>query len=165
MRTMPNNTLNTDGPKACAFETGAVRVSRSSGQLLGGPRRPRLTRSRNRSCRGTGTFNLPSMAVAEILVFNCNFKELRGDLVITVYDDGSPARIGVEQGVGDRAQPYFDAATGAHIFVELNGVDFPITLTTILKDGTAWHSRHVLGIDGIVDASQMSGFCKRRSIH
>ena len=97
------------------------------------------------------------MAVAEILVFNCNFKELRGDLVITVYDDGSPAKIGVEQGVGDKAQPYFHAATGAHIFVELNGVDFPITLTTILKDGTAWHSRHVLGIDGIVDASQIEG--------
>ena len=37
MRTMPNNTLNTDGPKACAFETGAVRGIALIGAALGWP--------------------------------------------------------------------------------------------------------------------------------
>ena len=85
-------------------------------------------------------------------------------LVVTIYDDGSPARIGREQGIGDKASPYFDAATGAYIFVEFNGVGLPSSLTTVLKDGTAWHSRHTLFIGGDLVASQMRGKCSRRTI-
>jgi hypothetical protein len=107
---------------------------------------------------------LPSSAAADVLVFSCKLKGEDGLLVFTVYDDGSPARIGVEQGVGDKAQPYFDEATGAYIFVELNGVGLPISLTTVLKDGTAWHSGHTLSIVGDVVAFQTSGSCQRRSI-
>ena len=37
---------------------------------------------------------------------------------ITIYDDGSPSRVGVEVGVGTKAKVYLDPPTGATILVE-----------------------------------------------
>ena len=114
------------------------------------------------------SFAWPTIAVADVTVFQCNFPQGSGGpdfpFIVTVYDDGSPARIGAEQGVGDKASPYFDAATGAYIFVEFNGVGLPCSLTTVLKDGAAWHSRHTLDVGGHMVAEQMLGTCSRRTI-
>lgn len=103
-------------------------------------------------------------AIAQVEIFKCVFPEF--SFVITDYDDSTPSRIGIDVGVGDRAQSYFDKVTGAWIFVEFidNGA-LPSTLTTILKDGTAWHSRHTIAIDGTIAASQLSGNCRRRTIN
>jgi hypothetical protein len=104
------------------------------------------------------------VANAAVVVFNCEFPGT--SFFVTVYDDGSPARIGREQGVGDKGQAYFDKLTGAWIIVEfVAGGTLPSTLTTILKDGTTWHSRHTLDIMGNLMASQESGFCKLKSLN
>jgi hypothetical protein len=102
-------------------------------------------------------------ATAQVRVFDCKFPQL--SFVATDYDDNTPTRIGVEIGVGDKVKSYFDKVTGAWIFVEFiaNGT-LPSTLTTVLKDGTAWHSRHTMGIDGSILATQESGKCGSRTI-
>jgi hypothetical protein len=79
---------------------------------------------------------LPSIAAAGIAVFDCSFPNF-SSIVVTVFDDGSPARIGREQGVGDKAFVHFDSNTWAYIFVEFFAGGLPFTLTTVLKDGTA----------------------------
>jgi hypothetical protein len=85
--------------------------------------------------------------------------------LITIYDDGSPSRIGVEAGVGNKAQAYFDPPTGATVVVEFNGVGLPDTLTTINRDGKAIHSRHLLTVpEGWFLPSQVVGQCDRRAI-
>lgn len=104
------------------------------------------------------------VAVAAVLVFDCEFPGF--SFFVTVYDDGSPARIGREQGVGDKARPYFDKLTGAWIIVEfIADGTIPSTLTTILKDGVTWHSRHTLDALGTLIASQQTGFCERKTIN
>lgn len=74
------------------------------------------------------------LAIAAVVVFDCKFPAV--SFFVTVYDDGSPARVGIAQGVGDKAQGYFDKLTAAWIIVEFvaDGA-LPSTLTTILKDG------------------------------
>ena len=107
---------------------------------------------------------LSDAAAAEIFVFDCRFPN-SFSFYITVYDDGSPARIGREQGIGDKAQAYFDEATGAWVVVEfVDDGKLPSTLTTIMRDGVVWHSRHTMSIEGVIVASQQSGTCKRKSI-
>lgn len=111
-----------------------------------------------------GSLAIARVASAEITVFTCHFSTMRA--IITIYDDGSPSRIGVEVGVGDKAKAYFDPPTGATVVVEFNGVDLPVTLTTINRDGKAVHSRHLLAIpEGWFLPSQTIGQCERRAIH
>jgi hypothetical protein len=106
----------------------------------------------------------PVAAIADILVFECRFTD-GFHFYITIYDDGSPARIGREQGVGDKAQTYFDKVTEAWVIVEfVDDGTLPSTLTTVLRDGIGWHSRHTLATDGTLLASQQSGACNRRWI-
>ncbi len=108
---------------------------------------------------------LSTAAFATIKVFDCRFPADGLSFIVTVYDDGSPARIGREQGIGDKGQAYFDKVTGAWIVVEFTADGtLPLSLTTILKDGVAWHSRHSLTVSGEIWASQMSGKCSRKSI-
>jgi hypothetical protein len=54
--------------------------------------------------------------------------------------DESPARMGVEQGIGSKANAYFDKLTEAWIFVEFAGYG-PSTPTTILS-GKRHHDNH-----------------------
>ena len=106
-----------------------------------------------------------SMARADIVVFKCTFTD-SFEFYITIYDDGSPTRIGIEQGVGNKAQAYFDKPTGSWVFVEfIDDGKLPSTLTTILKDRSAWHSRHTLSLGGRVMASHMSGVCSQKNIN
>jgi len=83
-------------------------------------------------------------AHAEILGFRCD------GFYITIYDDGTPARIGIDWGIGSKALVYDDPRNNSWVVVELNGVGLPITLTTIMPDGRAIHSSQstdVLGKD------------------
>lgn len=103
-------------------------------------------------------------AMAEINVYDCEFKGM-GSLVITSYENDKSARIGIEQGIGDKAQSYFDTITGAWIFVEFySGGSLPNTLTTILSNGNAWHSRHIVLSSDAVTASQFHGMCKKKTM-
>jgi len=106
------------------------------------------------------------IASAEITVFACHFAASQAAATfITIYDDGSPSRIGVEVGVGSKAQAYFDRPTGATVVVEFNGAGIPDTLTTINRDGKAVHSRHLLAVpDGLFVPSQTVGQCDRRAV-
>lgn len=104
-------------------------------------------------------------AYAATTVFDCNFPSKQFYFIVTVYDDGSPDRIGREQGIGDKAQAYFDPVTGAWIVVEfIADGTLPSTLTTILRDGKAWHSRHTMDSLGNIVPSQMPGTCARKSL-
>jgi hypothetical protein len=110
------------------------------------------------------TSTLSTVSAADVLVFDCRFPDAFS-FYLTVYDDGSPARIGVEQGVGDKAETYFDKVTGAWIAVEfIDDGKLPATLTTVLSDGTVLHSRHSLSADGQLLASQQQGICRRKTI-
>jgi hypothetical protein len=113
----------------------------------------------------TGGLAFARVATAEITVFTCKFTGFN-TMFITIYDEGSPSRIGVEVGVGSKAQAYSDPPTGATLVVEFNGVGLPITLTTINRDGKAVHSRHLLAIpEGWFLPSQTIGQCESRAIH
>jgi hypothetical protein len=105
-------------------------------------------------------------ASAEVTVLTCKFPKFdEAAIFITIYDDGSPSRIGVEVGVGNKAQAYFDPPTGATVVVELNTAGLPSTLTTINGDGKAVHSRHLLSVPkGWFLPSQYIGQCDRRAI-
>src|SRR3954453_11384698 len=97
-------------------------------------------------------------AQAQTAVFQCNFGSF--EFFITVYDGGATARIGERPGVGDRAWATRDPRNGAWSFIEVNGDDFPISMTTIQPDFLAVHSRHVLEFDGkILSPSQAQGRC------
>jgi len=102
---------------------------------------------------------------AEIIVHSCRLPGFDTPLVVTIYDDGTPSRVGVEVGVGSRASTYFDPPTGATMVVEFNGGNVPITLTTINRDGQAVHSRHLVIIPkGWFSPTQTIGQCERRTI-
>ena len=104
-------------------------------------------------------------AAAEVVVHTCRLSIFDKPLIVTIYDDGSPSRIGNEVGVGSRAFTHFDPPTGATVVVEFNGGDVPTTLTTINSDGRVVHSRHLVGISsGWFHPSQTTGQCTRRSI-
>src|SRR3954454_11546937 len=83
---------------------------------------------------------LPFPASAEIIVFKCEFPGVPG-WHFTIYDDGTPARVGTGPGVGDQGSVVRDKRTGAMVIIEKNGDDFPITFTTISPSGDAVHSR------------------------
>jgi len=102
-------------------------------------------------------------AVAAISVLACQFTGVgRDPMYVTIYDDGSPARIGGGVGVGSRALIYFDGLTGATVVVELNLDGIPITLTTVNRGGDAVHSRHVLSVpEGVRVPSQTLGQCEQ----
>ena len=52
-----------------------------------------------------GLLTSARVASAEITVFTCHFPEFQGAATfITIYDDGSPSRVGVEVGVGSKAK-------------------------------------------------------------
>jgi hypothetical protein len=101
-------------------------------------------------------------AGADELVFDCSFPGTFA-FVVTINDQSPWATIGTEAGTGDKAKAYYDNATGAWILVEfVNDGKLPSTLTTILRDGKTWHSRHTLDILGKIVPSQLSGMCKRK---
>ena len=103
-------------------------------------------------------FSASFSAVAETKVFECRFIDFA--FFITVYDDARPSRIGTGIGIGDQARAYFDELTKAWIVVEfIADGTLPSTLTTILPNGKAWHSRHTMDVLGNVSASQMVGIC------
>jgi hypothetical protein len=107
----------------------------------------------------------PSGAAAEVIVHECYFPSESFEFVVTTYDDGSPSRVGIQQGVGDLAKSYFDDVTKAWVIVEfIDQGKLPSTLTTILPDGEAFHSRHTLDVLGNVVASQMKGTCRKRTL-
>jgi len=100
----------------------------------------------------------PFSASAEIKALRCRFDGL--EFFITMYDDGSPTRLGTSVGVGDRARVYPDRRTGALVIVEENADSTPITMTTIQPDHAAVHSRHVIGLAGdVVAPQQLQGRC------
>lgn len=103
-------------------------------------------------------------ALAEISIYDCKFNGM-GSFVITSYGNDNSARIGVEQGIGNKGQSYYDKLTGAWIFIEyFSGGSLPNTLTTILSNGNAWHSRHIVSASDTVMASQFHGICSRKLI-
>lgn len=102
-----------------------------------------------------------SPAAATIMMYSCTIEGMRGPLIITIYDDGTPARIGTALGIGDKADVYFDRLSGAVVVVEKNGGGLPITLTTINRDGRVVHSRQVINNDGWFAPSQSTGACTK----
>ncbi len=105
-----------------------------------------------------------SPANAKIFGFLCDEEQatFRGGLYITIYDDGSPARIGVEWGIGSKALVYNDPMNDGWVVVELNGIGLPQTLTTIMPDGRAIHSRHSTDLSGtVIGPSQTEISCRR----
>lgn len=109
---------------------------------------------------------VPSTSFASISIFDCQFPKDSFEFVVTVFDDGRRTRIGIETGIGNQADAFFDRVTGSNIFVEFIGNgSLPSTLTTVLSNGTAFHSRHSLSIDGSVLASQMIGKCAVREVN
>jgi hypothetical protein len=55
--------------------------------------------------------SLPSIALAEISALSCEFDDFK--FFITIYSDGTPARLGTGVGIGDRARIFPDRRTGA----------------------------------------------------
>ncbi len=96
--------------------------------------------------------------LADIHVLRCMFENQW--IFFTRYTDGTPARVGTGIGVGDKALTFRDRS-GALIFIETNMDGTPITFTTIEPSLKAFHSRHLLQIDGKVLApSHWSGQCE-----
>ncbi len=101
-----------------------------------------------------------SPAHAKIFGFRCDEEQMV--LYITVYDDGTPNRIGVEWGIGSKALVYNDPMNDGWVVVELNGIGLPQTLTTIMPDGRAIHSRHSTDLSGtVIGPSQTEISCRR----
>jgi hypothetical protein len=100
----------------------------------------------------------PGGAVGTVLW--CSFGD--GLSFYIAYERGNEsARIGVRPGAGNMARVYTDKVTGARVLVEfLSDGSIPATLTTVLPNWSAWHSRHTISIDGKVWATQMHGSCK-----
>ena len=103
-------------------------------------------------------FSTPAMSSAVWL--QCSFDQ-DFTFFITENEDGKSARIGVEPNVGSKADAFYDAVTGARFYVEYfaDGA-LPSTFTTVLKDGSAVHSRHTIDTLGNLRASQLHGTCK-----
>lgn len=106
------------------------------------------------------TANVAVAANAAEPLFHCSITGFREPVFISIEPGGTTARIGTAIGIGGRATATRDRF-GAWVFVESNSEGSPITLTTIQKDLTVAHSRHVLDIDGtILVPSQYVGTCK-----
>jgi hypothetical protein len=97
-----------------------------------------------------GTLVASSACLADIIILKCDFRGFGGrPIYFTRYSDGSPSRIGISPGIGDRAL-FFSDRSGAQIFVEINIDGSPITFTTIQPNMRAIHARQVLTLDGTV---------------
>ncbi len=106
------------------------------------------------------SITLATEAFAEIKVYECNFKSV-GQLVFTLYSDGTSARVGVKSGVGNKALNFYDQISKAISFVETNTDGFPITFTTINREMKASHSRQLISLSGdIIAPSRTDGTCK-----
>lgn len=98
--------------------------------------------------------------LAEIHVLRCMFDKMNQWVYFTRYSDGTPTRVGIGIGVGDKALTFHDR-TGALIFIETNVDGTPISFTTIEPTLRAFHSRHTVQLDGTVLApSHSSGRCE-----
>lgn len=107
--------------------------------------------------------NFGTIARAEPLLFKCDFPASQLSFYVTIDDDGTTARIGTVPGVGAKARAYADSVTGAWVVVEfIADGRLPSALTTIKKDGVAWHSRHTMDLGGNIMPSQSSGRCAQR---
>ncbi len=110
-----------------------------------------------------GISTLSGNCKAEIIILKCEIAGVSGPIYFTRYSDGSPSRIGVKPGLGDKGLFFLDR-TGAQIFVETNTDGAPITLTTIQPDMRAIHARQVLNSDGtVLSPSQETGRCERET--
>jgi hypothetical protein len=107
-------------------------------------------------------FSLTSTpAQSKILALQCSFSNL-GQTFITIYDDGTPARIGVKTGVGNKAKVMIDELSKSIALIEMNVDGFPITLTTINPKMEAVHSRQIIDRVGEIAApSQGTGKCQK----
>jgi hypothetical protein len=108
---------------------------------------------------GAGT-SAPALAGQhEADVLHCTFKDGFQFFIATAGDNS--ARIGVQPGIGDKGVTVYDPANNrARVVIEFNGVDMPVTMTSIQGDGVAVHSRQSIGIDGkLIAPSQQTGQC------
>ena len=84
-------------------------------------------------------------ASSETAIIKCSFKGYTraGEFVfLTRYSDGTPPRIGVQPGVGDKALYFKDRKE--EMFIELAGHGSPIKMFTIYDNGQAYLSYHPL---------------------
>jgi hypothetical protein len=103
--------------------------------------------------------NTPS-AFAEITILKCGFSNLP-EVYFTIYDDGTPVRIGVRPGVGSRGLLFRDPRNKTMVIIEQNLDGVPDTFTTIIDDMTGIHSRALLNPDGSVSSpTQGIGRCQ-----
>jgi hypothetical protein len=99
-------------------------------------------------------------AIAEITILKCGFSNLP-EVYFTIYDDGTPVRIGVGPGVGSRGLLFRDPRNKTIVIIEENLDGIPDTFTTITGDMTAVHSRALLSLDGSVSSpTQGIGRCQ-----
>jgi hypothetical protein len=97
---------------------------------------------------------------AAIVVFECKISGFSEPTFFTWYSDGSPARVGIATGVGDKALAFQDRF-GAWIFVEVNTDGSPISLSTIQTNLEVIHSRHSLTLNAtVLLPSQSKGHCR-----
>jgi hypothetical protein len=103
--------------------------------------------------------NAPS-AFAEITILKCGFSNLPM-VYFTIYDDGTPVRIGNSPGVGSRGLLFRDPRNKTMVIIEQNLGGVPDTFTTITGDMTGIHSRALLNPDGSVSSpTQGIGRCQ-----
>jgi len=96
--------------------------------------------------------------LAETFGFLCEPSSIH----VTIYDDGTPTRVGPNWGVGSKAIAYPDPKSGAWVIVELNTDGLTDTPTSIMPDGRTVHSRHLIDVFGQVLApSQREMNCRR----
>jgi hypothetical protein len=105
----------------------------------------------------------PFPVLAEIIVLKCDFADM--PIYFTIYDDGTPVRVGVGPGVGGRAQLFRNPRNRTIVIVEQNLDGIPVTFTTITGSLEAVHSRALIDITGeIVSPSQSAGQCKNMPV-
>src|SRR5205823_7394258 len=72
-------------------------------------------------------------AAADITVLMCGFGNA-ARIYFTLYDDGTPVRIGIGPGVGNRGLLFRDPRNKTIVIVEQNTDGVPDTFTTITGD-------------------------------
>ena len=92
------------------------------------------------------------------MVFKCDFEFI--SFFISINYPDLNARIGNSPNIGNFGQAYFDHMYKIWIIVEsIAGGQLPSSLTTILNDGTAFHSNHTIWSPGVIKANQGQGKC------
>jgi hypothetical protein len=93
-------------------------------------------------------------------ILKCGFSNLPM-VYFTIYDDGTPVRIGNSPGVGSRGLLFRDPRNKTMVIIEQNLDGVPDTFTTITGDMTGIHSRALLNPDGSVSSpTQGIGRCQ-----